>query len=50
MKPPDSSAPPMILLSAGVFVLVQVAWILRHLYLDRLTELVNEVGRLLGYT
>lgn len=50
MKPPDSSAPPMLLFTFGMVALVQVAWIFRDLYLADLTQLVADVGALLGYT
>ena len=50
VKPPDSSAPPMLLFTFVVVALVQVAWALRDLYLADLTVLVAEIGALLGYT
>lgn len=48
VRPPDSSAPPMILLTAVVCVLVQVAWLTRAAYLPQLTDLVSDIGTMLG--
>jgi len=44
VKPPDSSAPPMLLLSAAVVGLVLTAWHTRGLYLADLSHLVEHVG------
>lgn len=44
VKPPDSSAPPMVLMSVVVVGAVLLAWDLRDLYLASLSQVIAEVA------